>query len=530
VVGFALSALCYYGLSDRAEALSNPAPPLSLTGAPGEGTCVGCHYTYAGPNFDTPNLGPGDVRITGLPAHYMPGQTYNVTVTLTDPAARRWGFEITAVDDSGTSATVGSLEVADPSTTVKRTGEVLGKSRTYVSHNQNGTFPGRSGSNSWSFSWTAPAAGSSEVTFYAAGNAANNQVTPENDYIYTTLALVKPPAPVVAARALTGLSSYLSERGAAAVELRARGNFDGGARVVFNGVELPTQATPDGLFASVPAELLAGRGVYPVRVKLGSGELTNPRNFVVAAGVSPDRAVTATAADYARRVAPGGIAAVFGKDLVAGGGSGAATTIPLPLSLRETMVYVDGVAAPLFFASGGQINCQVPYGTAVGQAAVVVVREDGMATRGVVNVYTSAPAVFTADASGQGQASAQNSDYSLNGDPAALPGAKRARKGDFVILYGAGAGGRLIDAANGEVLTIKEGEAAGSPLPTTASSPVVTIGGRPATVYFSGLAPGLVGLWQINLQVPPDAPSGKEVGVSITFGGQTANGVRLAVE
>jgi uncharacterized protein (TIGR03437 family) len=189
------------------------------------------------------------------------------------------------------------------------------------------------------------------------------------------------------------------------------------------------------------------------------------------------------------------------------------------------------VAAPLFFASDNQINYQMPYSTAPGAASVVILRDDGIAAHGSVNSAAAAPALFSADASGRGQAAAQNSDFSRNGDPATTPQAKRARKGDFVILYGSGAGSQFVNANNHQPIAIKDGEAATSnPLAATATLPAVTIGGKNATVYFSGLAPGFVGLWQLNVQVPNDAPSGAAVEVVVSLGGKTANRLTIAVE
>ena len=69
-----------------------------------------------------------------------------------------------------------------------------------------------------------------------------------------------------------------------------------------------------------------------------------------------------------------------------------------------------------------------------------------------------------------------------------------------------------------------------NPLVVTAETPVVTIGGKQALVYFSGLAPGYVGLWQLNIQIPPDAPSGLAVELVGTYGGRTSNKVTIAIE
>ena len=71
--------------------------------------------------------------------------------------------------------------------------------------------------------------------------------------------------------------------------------------------------------------------------------------------------------------------------------------------------------------------------------------------------------------------------------------------------------------------------ASGSPLYHTDILPEVRIGGVPADVLFSGLAPGLRGVWQIDVRVPDGAASG-DVPVSITFEGQALKAVDLSVE
>jgi len=626
-LGLVLAAFGFFAFSRQTtpsvHAKISPGPPLGFTGAPDEGVCTGCHYTFGQPN--PPNSG-GKVEITGLPAVYTPGQTYTVTVTVSHPTARAWGFEMTAIDANGTSSTVGSMTVVNATTTLKRDSTASGQVRTYFSHNDEaGIAKGKMGSNSWAITWTAPAATVGDITFYAAGNAANNQVTPEDDYIYTTSVVVKSPtnpnrAPVFAAlpdrflgvgdkisftvlatdpdnqpvtitasalanasfdsttkrftftpaanqlgaqqvtftasdgqlqtrqtvtlqilnetsAALTGWSKpsgpspYLDSRNATMIELTAHGVFGAGATLLFNGLPLTTQTVSNGLFAAIPASELGNAGAFVVRVKHGANTLTNARLLALASTVNPQTATTVDAASYATTVAPGQIVALFGADLVPGTGVAAANSLPLPRSLQGVTAYVNGVAAPLFFVSDDQINYQTPYSTASGAASIVILRDDGIAAHGSVNVAPAAAALFSTDASGRGQAAAQNSDFTRNGDPATTPQAKRARKGDFVILYGSGVGAQLVNANNNQPIAIKDGEAApGNPLAATATLPAVTIGGKNATIYFSGLAPGFVSLWQLNAQVSNDAPSGAAVEVVVNFGGRTANRLTIAVE
>lgn len=70
----------------------------------------------------------------------------------------------------------------------------------------------------------------------------------------------------------------------------------------------------------------------------------------------------------------------------------------------------------------------------------------------------------------------------------------------------------------------------GNPLVLTRVQPTVTIGGQAARVLFSGMAPGYVGLWQINAEVPPNVPPGPAVPMTITAGGIPSNTVTIAVE
>jgi uncharacterized protein (TIGR03437 family) len=621
VTAFALVIMSLYLLSDRAgvkvSAKVFGGPPLGFTGAPDEGTCIGCHYTYIVPN--PPNSG-GSVVVTGLPATYNPGQTYTLTITVAHPTARRWGFETTALVANGSSNGIGTLTILDTIRTIKRDAN----NRTYVSHyatessspSEDGTAPGKAGSNSWSFTWTAPPASSGNVTFYAVGNAANNQVSPEDDYIYTTSAVSKAPnaPPVIAAlpdrvlaagdtiafyvsatdpegsavtlsastltnsifdpgskrftfvasadevgsrevvfsasdgtqlsqkvvhfeitnegtttleklTKVSGPSNYLDSSHATAIDLTAVGSYGAGAKVVFNGLELATQSIQDGLAAQIPASEMIDARAYAVRVKLGNGELTSARALVLASSINSQAVTTVDAASFQGRVAPGQIVAVFGGNLVVGNDGASAATIPLPKSLQGASVFVDGIRAPLFYAGPSQINYQLPYGTAIGNAEVVILRDDGVASYGHVVVASSAVACFSVSSTGEGQASAINSNYLPNST------SNKAMKGDYVSLFSTGTGKGLLNESTGQPYTMKDGDANPvNPLVVTAETPVVTIGGKTALIYYSGLAPGYVGLWQLNIQIPPDAPSGVAIELVVTYGGRTSNRVTIAVE
>ena len=145
-----------------------------LTGAPGEGVCTACHSTFP------LNSGTGSLDVV-LPAAYQPGDTYDLTVTLVDPDAVRWGFELTVLSEADTTS-AGTLSSIDGSTQVS-TGGALG--RAYVKHTTAGTQQGQTGSGSWTFAWTAPPVGTGDLVVYVAANAANGNGFSSGDRIYT---------------------------------------------------------------------------------------------------------------------------------------------------------------------------------------------------------------------------------------------------------------------------------------------------------------------------------------------------------
>ncbi len=153
-------------------------PPTGRTNAPGEGNCTGCHTTNP---LNTP---PGAVTITLGSAAYGPGDTIPVSVAVGRVGQMRWGFQITALDASNNPA--GTLLVVD---TVRTQKAVAGSGREYIHHRSAGTDPGvPDAAPGWSLIWVAPAIPAGTVTFYAAGNAANNNGANTGDFIYSTSA------------------------------------------------------------------------------------------------------------------------------------------------------------------------------------------------------------------------------------------------------------------------------------------------------------------------------------------------------
>lgn len=150
------------------------------TNSPGETTCVNsCHSTYA------LNAGPGSITITspGMPSFvYTPGQTYDVTVTVAQNGYGLFGMGLEALFSSGDNA--GTFTITDPVATRIRTATVNSVVRNNVTHQLNGGVS--TNSKNFNFRWTAPPAGSGNVTFYFSGVAANANGNPNNDYVYNS--------------------------------------------------------------------------------------------------------------------------------------------------------------------------------------------------------------------------------------------------------------------------------------------------------------------------------------------------------
>ncbi len=216
-------------------------------------------------------------------------------------------------------------------------------------------------------------------------------------------------------------------------------------------------------------------------------------------------------ASYSGPAAPGALVSVFGENLADGNASAAA--IPLPASLGGATVLINGSPAPMLFASSGQINFQMPI-VSPGIVSMQVQR-DGIGSNPVnVGVSPSVPGIF---AWVENQGIIQNQDYTLN-----TPG-NPARPGTAIIIWATGPGAVSPSVPAGQA-------APDGPLAQTLATPTATIGGISAQILFTGMAPGFVGLWQINAMVPGNAPAGDNIPVQVAINGSASNTVTMAVQ
>jgi hypothetical protein len=176
-----MSALVLITLSATRKVASTGAP-IASTGAPGETTCArsGCHT-----GDQNLNTGPGklSIHIDEFNGIYIPGNTYNVTVTLQQQDIERFGFSMVALSSTGSSS--GTMEATDPSRTQVMTGSNQFATREYITYKAIGTNPYAANTGQWSFSWTAPAHYEGPVTLYVAAVSANNDGTDKGDQVYT---------------------------------------------------------------------------------------------------------------------------------------------------------------------------------------------------------------------------------------------------------------------------------------------------------------------------------------------------------
>ncbi len=156
-------------------------PPDGYAGdPPNNQNCTFCH------TGNPLNSSPGIFMLIALPT-YVPDSTYVFLLSLNRDGQSRWGFELTSILGDGTQG--GTLTSIMTGLTQLSAG--AGDARDYLKHTLAGSFQGMTTGAAWSFGWTAPPAGSGPVTFYAAGNAANNSGTNAGDYIYTTTWLIE---------------------------------------------------------------------------------------------------------------------------------------------------------------------------------------------------------------------------------------------------------------------------------------------------------------------------------------------------
>jgi uncharacterized protein (TIGR03437 family) len=241
---------------------------------------------------------------------------------------------------------------------------------------------------------------------------------------------------------------------------------------------------------------------------------------------TPPVATVSAASFLPTELAPESIAAAFGDKLATQ--TVIANTVPLPTTLAGTTVKVRDSAgaernAPLFFVAPTQINYLMPSGTATGPTTIMVTSGDGTISLGLLGIATVAPGLFTANASGQGVATAVALRVTANGTLSYEPVAQfDAAQGRFVPVP--------IDLgpATDQLFLILYGT--GVRFRSALSAASATIGGEVSEVLFVGPADGFVGLDQCNLRIPRALAGRGIVNLALTVDGKAANPVTVQIK
>ncbi len=464
-------------------------PDPGFSGVPGEiGTCVICH---AG----TPlNGGSGSVKVAfpnGMT--YTPGVTQQLAVTIADPVQQAWGFELTARQSSNAASMVGTFTPTDTHTQIMCAQPNLNVFQPVC-------LPGADPSGQ-----------------------------------HCTMTSSHPVCPIgySLAYAEHSLAGYNATKGAA-----------GSATYTFNW-------TP-------PASSVGNVTIY-VAGNAANGDLTDEGDHIYATtytltpaqATGPAPAIDSTLGIQNQTSAPnaaglavsaGSLAAIYGSNFATA--NAAATAIPLSNTLAGVGVTFNGTPAPMVGIATGitvggetvdQINAIVPWELAGSSTAqVVVTAANGTSSAPMtVNIAATDPGIFyiATDSAGINRPLVyNNSDNTFaypTGDFASLNTRPASIANDVVVIWATGLGAVTVTPPDGAPATNSSGQFVQS---NTVATPVVMVGGQPASVIFSGLTQ-YPSIYQINVKLNPSTPTGNAIPVQIQMNGGTltTNQLQIAV-
>ncbi|HTX37163.1 MAG TPA: protease pro-enzyme activation domain-containing protein, partial [Bryobacteraceae bacterium] len=200
----------------------------------------------------------------------------------------------------------------------------------------------------------------------------------------------------------------------------------------------------------------------------------------------------ANAASYQKVFAPGMLLYVAGAELSPV--AQIASAVPFLGLMGDVTASINGLVAPLYYVSPTQLDIQIPYEVPAGSATLTVTSL-GQAATFKFTVGAAAPGIFAA------------------GDGTLVPSASGPRGGALAMfITGQGAVSPAVATGAAPAATTPL-----SQLPAPVLPVQVTVGGQPATLLFVGIPPGLVGVTQINFEIPQNAPTGPQP-VVVTVG------------
>jgi len=288
---------------------SASGPDPGYTGAPGDSplacASAGCHTSS--PNGGPINAAGGGVTATfSSGANYTPGQAVTITVSVSDPVNKTYGFQMTArlasnlsKGQAGTFTPGTGTFVLCEDNTIRRTTCKAASPIEFIEHVQPATAP-------WTFTWMPPATAVGDVAFYVAGNAVNNNALNDGgDHAYTASFVLHPVGSNPIKPAITSVNS--------ATDFGAFSNFSPGtwlevkgtnlsattrqwAGADFSGSNAPTSV--DGVSATVNGKAAFVYYVSPTQINIQApaDTATGPVAVVVKSGSQTSDPVNATEA------------------------------------------------------------------------------------------------------------------------------------------------------------------------------------------------------------------------------------------
>lgn len=195
-------------------------------------------------------------------------------------------------------------------------------------------------------------------------------------------------------------------------------------------------------------------------------------------------------------IAPGEMLSIYGVGVgpltPVSAGSGT-----LPTSLGGSSVTINSTPVPISYASAYRLDVQAPFSLPPGDAQIQATFNGASTTIATVKVVDVSPGIYTFLPGGTGRITAVNQDGASNSE------VTPAAKGSVITVYASGLGTVTPAVTEGTVPPA-------TPVSNTTSPVTAVLGGLVAPVQFAGLAPGFPGLYQLNIQIPADAPSGTQ--------------------
>lgn len=327
------------------------------------------------------------------------------------------------------------------------------------------------------------------------------------------------------------------------LQITSATSFTGTAGQIFSATITATGGLPPYTFQAtgLPSGLNINSGTGVISGSVSAGTFTPTVSVKDSAGASASEQITITItsapavpvintsgivnnASFAPGtlpLAPGVMAAVFGTNLTDGSSCLAPTCSPtfgnngwLNTTLAGAQVTVNGIAAPIFYASPTQIGIEIPTELNGNSAAVQVSVGNQASLVEAIQLDSASPGIFTTTANGKGVGAINHANGS------AVTAENPAHPGEVVIIYATGLGQVQPEVPTGELP---------SSTAVTTSPVTVSIDGVSVVPEFAGLSGCCVGENQVNVRIPDSTRSADGIPVVVSIGGKQSNPVTISV-